>query len=166
MHIVSVLFPWTWSKNRWGIATSSHCTEAKPTNIAIFRRRHLELELTKRWLINRALAPNFHPYNHPLDHSSTASHDSGFRFDLSPKEAGCNGNPGTFLQSVHIVVVLKKQWLIIFVLVCRTKAWITLTASDTQKRLGRKGSFSYIGSDAAVSGFAFVCFLKKIPRQQ
>lgn len=43
-------------------------------------------------------------------------------------------------------------------LVCRATAWITLTASDAQKLLSRKVSFSYTGS-VVVSGFAFVCFV-------
>lgn len=120
MHIVSVLFPWMWSKNRWCTPTSSHCTEAETTegrNVAIFCLRHLELEFTQRWLINRARASNFHPYNHLVDHSPAANHDSVFWFDLSPKWGRRDVKVvlGHFLQSLHILVVLKQKWLIIFV---------------------------------------------------
>lgn len=40
----------------------------------------------------------------------------------------------------------------------QSRAWITLTASDTQKLLGRKVSFSCICSAAVASGFGLVCF--------
>lgn len=81
-------------------------------NAAIFRCRHLELELTQKWLINRAMASNSHPYNHPVDHSLAASRDSVSGLDLSPKRGRRDQRVvwGHFLHPLYILVVLKQQF--------------------------------------------------------